>query len=241
MPRRPRSGLGYRLEETNTAAGRGADGVSNVAASATYALDMMFTAACPQPPDAPGANAGCATGAIGVNLHNAEVRAFFSPEEGNAYYNAVNYDPAPAMGTPTAAPSYYALLLFSRFAQGTSGLRPVTVSNSDAAADLVKAWRVEGDAAERRLFLINKADHPVTLDVAAPGSSALVDRMTPYDPTGTGKTLDAAQVRIDGRQVAADGSWPGFQPTQEQIHGDRMRVTLAPGEASAITIHPHDK
>jgi len=114
MPRRPRSGLGYRLEETNTAAGRGADGVSNVAASATYALDMMFTAACPQPPDAPGANAGCATGAIGVNLHNAEVRAFFSPEEGNAYYNAVNYDPAPAMGTPTAAPSYYALLLFSR-------------------------------------------------------------------------------------------------------------------------------
>jgi len=234
-------GLGYRLEETNTAAGRGADGVSNVAASATYALDMMFTAACPQPPDAPGANAGCGTGAIGVNLHNAEVRAFFSPEEGNAYYNAVNYDPSAAMGTPTAAPSYYALLLFSRFAQGTSGLRPVAVSTSDAGAGLVKAWRVEGNAAERRLFLINKADHPVTLDVAAPGSSALVDRMTPYDPTGAGKTLDAAQVRIDGRQVAADGSWPGFQPTQEQIHGDRMRITLAAGEASVITIHPHDK
>ncbi len=65
--------------------------------------------------------------------------------------------------------------------------------------------------------------------------------MTPYDPTGAGKTLDAAQVRIDGRQVAADGSWPGFQPTQEHIHGDRMRMTLAAGEASVITIHPHDK
>jgi len=236
-----RRGLGYRLEETNTAAGRGADGVSNVAASATYALDMMFTAACPQPPNAPGTNSGCGTGAIGVNLHNAEVSKFFAPEEGNAYYNAVNYDPSPAMGTPTAAPSYYALLLFSKFAQGASGLRPVPVSTSDARAELVKAYRVEGNASERRLFLINKADHPVTLDVAAPASFALVDRMTPYDPTGAGKTLEAAQVRIDGRQVAADGTWPGFQPTREQVTGDRMSITLAAGEASVVTIHPHDR
>jgi len=232
-----RHGLGYRLEETNTAAGRGADGVSNVAASATYALDMMFNAACPQPPNAPSANAGCGTGAIGVNLHNAEVRAFFEPEEGNAYYNAVNYDPSPAMGAPTAAPTYYALLLFSQFAQGASGLRPVPVTTSDPATDLVKGWRVEGDAGERRLFLINKSDHPVTLSVAAPGSSALVDRMTPYDATGTGKTLDAARVRIDGREVAADGTWPGFRPTEERITGERMSLALAAGEASVLTIH----
>lgn len=63
-----RHGLDYRLEETNTAAGRGADGVSNVAASATYALDLMFHSACPQPPHAAGANATCGTGAIGVNF-----------------------------------------------------------------------------------------------------------------------------------------------------------------------------
>ncbi len=236
-----RHGLGYRLEETNTAAGRGADGVSNVAASATYALDMMFNAACPQPPQAPSANTACGTGAIGVNLHNAEVRAFFSPEEGNGYYNAVDYDPSPAMGAPTAAPEYYALLLFSKFAQGTSGLRPVAVSTDDpTAGNQVKAWRVEGSAAERRLFLINKSDRPVTLTVDAPGSSALVDRMTPYDPTGAGKTLDAAQVRIDGRQVAADGTWPGFDATQEQIKGDRLTMTLGAGEASVIAIHQHD-
>jgi hypothetical protein len=232
--------LGYRLEETNTAANRGADGVSNVAASAAYALDLMFHAACPQPPDAPSANTDCGTGAIGVNFHNAEVRAFFAPEEGNAYYNAIDYDPTAAMAGPTAAPLYYAALLFGRFAQGTSGLRPVAVYSHDSDTSQVKAWRVDGKAADRRLFLINKGDHPVTLTVAAPGSWARVDRMTPYDPAGTGKTLNASQMRIDGRQVAADGTWPGFRPTVEPIRRGRMTITVAAGEASVISPHAHN-
>jgi hypothetical protein len=226
-----RHGLAYRLEETNTAAGRGADGVSNVAASATYGLDLMFHAACPQPPNAPSANASCGTGAIGVNFHNAEVRAFFAPEEGNGYYNAIDYDTGPAMGAPTAAPLYYAALLFGRFVQGEAGLRPVPVSST-----AVKAWRVEGGDGERRLFLINKGDGPVPVTVTAPGSSALLDRMTPYDPAGTGRTLDAPQVRIDGRQVAADGTWPGFKPATEQIRGGTVTITLAAGEAAVLTL-----
>jgi hypothetical protein len=229
-------GLGYRLEETNTAAGRGADGVSNVAAAAAYGLDLMFHAACPQPPADPAANATCGTGAVGVNFHNAEVRAFFAPEEGNGYYNAIDYDVTPAMGAPTAAPLYYAALVFGRFAQGGTGLRPVPVTVNDPAAAQVKAWRVETESGERRLFLINKGDHPVSLTVSAPGSTALIDRMTPYDPSGAGRTLDAPQVRVDGRQVAADGSWPGFRPTAERIHGHRMTVTVAAGESRVITL-----
>ena len=66
-------------------------------------------------------------GATGVNVHNSEVRAYFFPQEGNAYYNAIRYDPTPAAGPPTPGPSYYALLLFARLAQGTTGLRPVTL------------------------------------------------------------------------------------------------------------------
>jgi hypothetical protein len=228
-------GLGYRLEETNTAAGRGADGVSNVAASAAYALDMMFHTACPQPPDEPGANLQCGTQGIGVNLHNAEVRAFFAPEEGNGYYNAVNYDPSPAMGSPTAAPEYYALLFFAHVAQGSSGLRPVPVTGAEAG--MVKAWRMQGEAGVRRLVLLNKSDQPTTVDVALPTATATVDRMTPFDPTGAGNTLAAPQVRVDGRQVAADGSWPGFNPTTETVRGTQLPISLAPGEAAAVTIH----
>ena len=116
-----RHDLGYRVEETSTAAARGAPGVSNVAASSLWTLETLFKATCPRPPDAPQANQRCELGASGLNLHNAEVRAFSFPQEGNAYYNAVNYDPTPdegAAGSPTAAPSYYALLLFGKLGAG---------------------------------------------------------------------------------------------------------------------------
>jgi hypothetical protein len=230
-----RHGLAYRLQEINTAAGRGVDGVSNVAASATWTLAMMFEAACPQPPNAPGANAGCTTGSIGVNLHNAEVNAWFVPEEGNAFYNAIDYDPSPAAGAPAAAPSYYALLLFSRFAQETRGLRPVAVA--PVAADArVKAWQVDAGKSGRRLFAVNLSNRPLTLAVAAPGSRYEIDRMTPYDPTGAGRTLDAPQVRIDGRGVAADGRWPGFAPAVGRIAGGQLRIALGAGEAAVVTV-----
>jgi hypothetical protein len=235
-----RQGLGYRLEETNTAAGRGADGVSNVAASAAYGLDLMFHAACPLPPDEPGANAACGTGAIGVNFHNAEVRAFFAPEDGNGYYNAINYDPTPAMGAPTPAPLYYAALLFGRFAQGGTGLRPVAVAAAPGEpgepAAAVKAWRLESGPAERRLFLINKGDRPATLAVSVPAAAARVDRMTPYDPTGGGRALDAPRVRVDDAEVDASGAWPGFRPSYVAIKDYTMEIVVGAGEAAVITV-----
>jgi hypothetical protein len=230
-----RRSLDYRLGELNTAAGRGVDGVSNVAASAVWALDAMFNAACPQPPDAPGANVDCATGAIGVNFHNAEVREFFFPEEGNAFYNAIRYDPTPAAAAPAAAPEYYALLLFSRFAQGTSGLRSASVRVAEPQAAAIKAWRTGGAETPQRLFVINKGAQPATLDVAIAGSSYELHRMAPHDPSGAGRTLDAPQVRIDERAVSADGTWPGFDATSGQIEGGRLQITLGAGEAIVVT------
>ena len=55
------------------------------------------------------------------------MRVYFAPGEGNAYYNAIRYDPSDAVGSPTPGPSYYALLLFGRLAQGTADLRPVAM------------------------------------------------------------------------------------------------------------------
>ena len=234
-----RRGLRYRMDETNTAAGRGAPGVSDVAASATWTLDALFNAACPQPPDQPGANADCHLGAVGVNVHNAEVRAYFFPQEGNAYYNAIRYDPTAAAGGPTPGPSYYALLLFARLAQGTTGLRPVTPDAGGPAGVPVTAWEVRAARSERRLFLINKGSAPVTVNVQASGSSVDLDRMTPYDPTGAARTLDAPDMRIDGRAVAADGTFPGLEPTPAKTHGGRLPVRMAPGEAVVVTLHDH--
>ena len=230
-----RRGLRYRMDETNTAAGRGAPGVSDVAASGTWTLDTLFHAACPQPPDQPGANADCHLGATGVNVHNAEVNAYFFPQEGNAYYNAIRYDPTDAAGTPTAAPSYYALLLFARLAQGTTGLRPLTL---DAAAP-VAAWQVRSGPSERRVFLINKGASAVTINLQTAPALAAIDRLTPYDATGAGRTLDAPEMRIDGQAVAVDGAFPGLAPTHATVLGGQLPVTTAPGEAVSITLHDY--
>jgi hypothetical protein len=118
------------------------------------------------------------------------------------------------------------MLLFARVAQGTHGLRPLAL----AGAPSVRAWRVDG-------FLVNRDDRPVTLTVDAPASGYQIDRMTPRDPTGRGRTLDAPQVRIDGRTVAPDGTWPGFRPQTGAIAGGRLRVALGAAEAAVITLH----
>jgi hypothetical protein len=227
-------GLGYRMQEFNTAAGRGAPGVSNVAASAVWALDAMFQAACPQPPDRPGANADCEIGAVGVNFHNAEVRAFYHPEEGNGYYNAINFDPSPVAGAPTAAPEYYGVLLFSELAQGALRLRPLDLSGAAEGAH-VTGWQVDQLGDEHRIFLLNKGDEPVTLTIPAPGARFSVSRMTPFDPDGAGRTLDAPAIRIDGQTVAPDGTWPGLSPTTATTHGGNLTVQLAAGETVVLT------
>jgi len=232
-----RHDLGYRVEETSTAAGRGANGVSNVAAAATWTLETLFRAACPDPPDAPGTNEDCRVQASGLNLHNAEVRAFFFPEEGNAYYNAVNYDPTPAMGTPSAAVPYYGLLMFSELAQGMGDLHRVPLTTAGPNPLPVKAWQVRGKGAETRLFLINKGEAPVTVDVEAPGARVALDRMTPFDPTGAGRTLSAPEVRIDGRAVGADGRWPGLDPESVKHDGHTVPVTIGGGETVVVTNH----
>jgi hypothetical protein len=234
-----RRGLRYRMDETNTAAGRGAPGVSDVAASATWTLDMLFNAACPQPPDQPGANTDCHMGATGVNVHNAEVRAYFFPQEGNAYYNAIRYDPTPAAAAPTAAPAYYALLLFAQLAQGTRSLRPVAVDSGSPAGVPIAAWELGGRRSTRRLFLINKGSEPAMVEVQAPAARVAVNRMTPYDPTGGGRTLDAPEVRIDGQAVHGDGQFAGLEPTVVRSHGGHLPVAVAAGEAVVVTLHDH--
>ena len=61
--------------------------------------------------------------------------------------------------------------------------------------------------------------------------------MTPFDRAGRGRTLTARAVRIDGRAVAADGSWPGFRPATG-VSANGVRLTLVAGEAAVVTLSP---
>ena len=226
-------GLPYRLEETNTSARQGTPGVSDVEASAIYALDMMFHVACPQPPDLPGANTECAAaGGVGVNLQNAERNGNSNPSQGNAYYNVIYFDSSAAMGPPVPAPEYYGALFFAHFAQGTSGLRPVPVAGQDAAS--ISAWRVEAGANERRLFLINKSalDHHDERRERCFGFAGEQDGAvrSHWSGLGAGRCVGADRRASS----AADGSWPGFAPTIQSPVGGVMNITLAPGEAVVV-------
>jgi hypothetical protein len=224
--------LAYRLEETNTAARQGVVGVSDVAASAIYALDMMFHVACPQPPHLPGVNADCTVGGVGMNLQNAARNGNTNPSQGNAFYNVIYFDSSPTMGPPVPAPEYYGALMFAHFAQGTTAC---DLSPSPARTRPASPHGGSRQAAnERRLFLINKSTSSLTTSVANVAPGSLMSRMTPFDPTGAGLVLDAASLKIDGRQVRADGTWPGFAPTTVSPAGGVMNVTLGPGEAVVI-------
>ena len=92
---------------------------------------------------------------------------YFAPQEGNAYYNAIRYDPSPAMGSPTPGPSYYALLLFGRLAQGTTDLRPGRTGRGRSAPG-----RCGSRARSAALFLINKGAAPITVEIPAMGATA---------------------------------------------------------------------
>ena len=58
--------------------------------------------------------------------------------------------------------------------------------------------------------------------------------MTPYDPTGAGRTLDAPDMRIDGQAVAADGTFPGLaaDPASSRTT-DGCRSRSPPGKRSS--------
>ena len=93
----------------------------------------------------------------------------------------------------------------------------------------IRAWEVDAGREAAGGCSSTSRARPLTAAVAAPGGRYEIDRMTPFDPTGAGRTLDAPQVRIDGRAVAADGSWPGFAPTAGRIARGQVRVALARG------------
>lgn len=218
-------GLGYRMEEMNSAAGRGVAGVSDTAASALWALEAMFSAACPQPPQQPGANADCRIGATGVNFHCAEADEIFLAGGGNASYNPIAFGPRRLR----AMPEYYALLLFARFAQGTRALRPAVTG-----VPALHGWTVDANDGSRRVFLINMGAREATTSLTTEARTYELDRLR-------GASRASRHVSIDGRTIAKDGTWPGFAPARAPVTGGRLTVHLAEAEAAVVTLRArHD-
>ena len=95
-----------------------------------------------------------------MNFHDAEVRALRRRRRRATRTTTRSTSTPASAGRPDRAPEYYALLLFGRFAQGTA-------TSSGADAPRRDGLERPGGAA-RRLFLIDKSDHAVTVTLPTP-------------------------------------------------------------------------
>ncbi len=164
-----------QLDELNTVACGGQDGISNSFASALWGLDALFRLA--------------ETGVEHVNFHSGQGLDAYDPITSSADYAPVTHRWS---YTNAAQPLYYAMLLFSR-AAGRS-LLPTAVVGTAAN---IEAYTVT-DGMTTRVFLINKdlkAHGRVTIVPSHPlgAATALVLKASTLGAT-TGTTLGGQTI-----------------------------------------------
>lgn len=121
-----KTGLAFRLTETNSCYGGGKWGVSNTFASALWAVDLMYAQA--------------ETGCIGMNFHDVTYKPY-SPIVGSLEAGFL------------ARPEYYGLLLFSLVGPGQ--LVAAQLSGAETIP-LLKTYALRGADGRMRVVLINK-------------------------------------------------------------------------------------
>lgn len=166
-------GLPYRISEGNSIWGQGKPGVSNVFASALWALDFMWSVA---------ENNG-----QGVNFHGGGVRFVYSP------INAAN-------GITTARPAYYAMLAFKYGATGNKILAPQII-NRNVQDNYSVHSSINRDKSTSITF-INKElqkDFSFTIQLTQDASSMSISRLSaPSLTSATGITFAGSTVNEDG-------------------------------------------
>ena len=166
-------GLPFRITEGNSIWGQGKPGVSNVFASALWALDFMWSIA---------ENKG-----QGINLHGGGVRFIYTP------INATN-------GVTTARPLYYAMLAFKYGAVGNKIIAPLVLNAGANDNYSVHACLAPNNAT--LVTIINKEttkDFSFTIQLSKNASNIQVARLlAPSITAGAGITFAGSAVNSDG-------------------------------------------
>lgn len=166
-------GLPYRISEGNSIWGQGKPGVSNVFASALWALDFMWSVA---------ENHG-----QGVNFHGGGVRFVYTP------INAAN-------GVTTARPAYYAMLAFKYGATGGKLLAPQLINRN--AQDNYSVHSSISPDRSTSITLINKElekDFVFTVQLSQAASMMSISRLSaPSVTSSTGISFAGSTVNDDG-------------------------------------------
>ncbi|MBN3855179.1 hypothetical protein G3N59_17515 [Paraburkholderia sp. Ac-20340] len=216
-----RSGIPFRIDEANSYfSSTQPAGVSNVFASALWAIDFIFTHA--------------QYGASGLNFHN----------NGTITSYTVIGD---ASGAVTAVqPLFYALLFFSQIFAGntkTTGqllsatlsesdvaVSAFAVSTSDGATYVVVNNKDTGNAANVTIALNVSASKATVTTLASSGSSAAAQLSNP------GIYNSGTAITFGGEAVALNGAWTGTPQQTLNVTGKSVAVHVAPASAALIRI-----
>jgi hypothetical protein len=195
-----------RISETNTACGGGATGASDAYAAALWVVDYLLT--------------GVEHGAGGFNFH------------GGLGGSCQGYTPLCQTGVNeyAAQPIYYGMLFTHLL--GSGRLLPVTVT-TPRPSDNVTAFALKAAAGGGlRMIVENLTDTDAKVALRAGGAqtSATVLHLT-------GPSLLATRgVRIQGAEVAANGSLRPGTPNTVRCSSGSCPVTLAPYSAVLVTV-----
>jgi hypothetical protein len=207
------SAIPLRLDETNNVSCRGQPGVSDVFASALWAVDYVVRA--------------MASGVVGVNFHDL----IGEPE---TYSPLVALDPQQlASGALHANPEWYALLL----ARSLLGDEPVqtTVAGGERTLTAGAFVSASGDV---HVVLVNftpNGMHPALVRLRVPREfrAGTILRLTaPGLRARTGVTLG-------GRPVSAQGTWsPSTALPRVSSERGTLELSMPASSAALVTLYP---
>ena len=213
--------LNFRLAESNTIAGGGVQGVSDVMGSALWGIDMMFELA--------------KTKAIGIN--------FATEGSGSVYYSPFTYNSSQLVGTNKVLvnPIYYGALLFARAAQNNAAIISNNISNT-ANNPNIKVWSVKDSKNNFRVLIINRGNAITdtttgTFTISIPDNlnSGYVYKMV----AGTTPSLQSASVSIAGQRVDLNtGNLTGaLTPVTVVPTNGNYIVTVPAGTAALFEVY----
>ena len=165
-----RNNLQYRITETNNVYGGGKQGVSDVFASALWALDLMWTIA--------------EHNGQGINFHGGS----------GLFYSPITND----NGIITARPEYYAMLAF-KYGSDNATIIPVITGTLQYSYSAYAANCGDNTSTITLINKEEKTDISFTVQVSKTVASVQVTRlMAPEIVSTTGTTFAGSSVNADG-------------------------------------------